>query len=143
LSAINGIVGIQVAAFVPCLPHPSTPLGNNFMDTSLIESCDRLRQEINDKISSLQEQVSESTQALRSRRNALAPISRLPPEILAAIFSLLSFYKCGMDILIYPGHKSCMLVTQVCRRWRETSLNHPGLWSRINFTKLTPVGIEG
>jgi hypothetical protein len=40
----------------------------------------------------LQEQVSESTQALRSRRNALAPISRLPPEILAAMFSLLSFY---------------------------------------------------
>ena len=34
-----------------------------------------------------------------------------------------------------------MCVAHVCRRWRETALNHPRLWSHINFTKLTPAGM--
>ena len=29
----------------------------------------------------------------------------------------------------------------MCGRWRETALNHPHVWSHINFGKLTPVGI--
>ena len=32
-------------------------------------------------------------------------------------------------------------VTHVCRRWRETALNHPRFWSHINLTQLTPVGM--
>lgn len=108
------------------------------MDTSLTESCDRLRQDIDDEIGLLQEQVLESTRALRSRRNALAPISRLPPEIFAKIFSLLSIFMWGV---VAPGHVSCMRVIQVCRQWRETALNHSSLWSHIDFTELTPVAM--
>jgi hypothetical protein len=104
------------------------------MSTSSAEPCDRLRQAIDDEINSW----AESTRALRSRRNALAPISRVPPETLAAIFSFLSpsWNK-------EAGHLAWMHVAHVCRRWRETALNHPHLWSYINFAKLTPAGVAG
>ena len=64
----------------------STAPGNHFMHTSLAESRDHLLQAIDGEIISLE----ESTRALRSRRNALAPISRLPLETLAAVFFFLS-----------------------------------------------------
>ena len=95
------------------------------MDTSSAESRDRLRQAIDDEINSSE----ESTRALKSRHNALALISRLPPETLAAIFSVLPSSTWNMEWI---------RVTHVCRRWRETALNHPRLWSYVNFTKLKP-----
>ena len=120
-----------------------------FMGTSLAESRDNLLQAIDDEIIISE----ESTRALRSRRNALAPVSRLPPETLAAIFFFLSppatfftslhfnRYGCFNDY----GHLAWMCVAHVCHQWRETALNHPRLWSHINFTrstvKLTPVAM--
>ena len=103
------------------------------MDTSLTQSCDSLRQAIDDEIYSLQ----ESLLALKSRRNALAPISRLPPEILAAIFFLLP----PSAWVKKAGNLAKICVTHVCRQWRETALNYPRLWSDFNFTKLTPAGM--
>jgi hypothetical protein len=106
-----------------------------FMDTGSGEPCDRLRQAIDDEINSLE----QSIRVLKTRRNALAPISRLPPETLAAIFSFLT-----------PSENECdfslewIRFSHVCRQWRETALDDPGLWSHINFRvadsyyKLTP-----
>ncbi|KAF8481691.1 hypothetical protein DFH94DRAFT_825642 [Russula ochroleuca] len=105
------------------------------MHTSLAESRDHLLQALDDEIISLE----ESTRALRSRRNALAPISRLPPETLAAIFSLLP--PPALFTFLCKGHLAWICVTHVCRKWRETALNHPYLWSHINFTRLTPVAM--
>ena len=103
------------------------------MDTSSAESRDRLRQAIDEEINSSE----EFTRTLKSRRNALAPISRLPPETLAAIFSFLpsSTWNKG------AGHFEWIRVAHICRRWRETALNHPRFWSYINFTKLTPAAV--
>ncbi|KAN0135823.1 hypothetical protein V8E53_006275, partial [Lactarius tabidus] len=77
----------------------------------------------------------ESIRALRLRRNALSPISSLPPEVLAAsaIFSLL----CPQSPDRNPGHDrhlSRLHVSHVCHRWREIALNHPSLWSHVDFT---------
>ena len=104
----------------------STP-AITFMGTSP-ESCDHLRQAIDDEINSLE---------AKSRRNALALISRLPPETLATIFTFLSdsaWKERSVDL-------ECIRVTHVCRRWREVALDHSRLWSHINFTKLTPAGL--
>ena len=76
------------------------------MDTSSAESNDRLRQAIDDEIDSLQ----ESIRALKFRRNTLAPISRLLPEILVAIFSISSHGELR--------HLDRICVSHVCRRWR-------------------------
>ncbi|KAF8471442.1 hypothetical protein DFH94DRAFT_674461, partial [Russula ochroleuca] len=92
-----------------------------------------LRQAMDDEINSLQ----ESLLALKCRRNALAPISRLPPETLAAIFSFLP----PSAWVKKAGNPARIRVTHVCRRWRETALNYPSLWSDINITKLTPAAM--
>jgi hypothetical protein len=103
------------------------------MDTTSPESRDRLRQAIIDEINSLE----APTRALKFRHNELAPISRLPCEILAATFSFLSVFAWneGSGILAW------ICVAHVCHRWRETALNHPRFWSHINLTKLTPGGM--
>ncbi|KAI0281206.1 hypothetical protein BGY98DRAFT_1094968 [Russula aff. rugulosa BPL654] len=104
------------------------------MDTTSLEPRDRSRQAIIGEVIDLLE---ASIRALKSRHNELAPISRLPSEVLATIFSFLSIFAWneGSSVLAWT------YVARVCCRWRETTLNHPRLWSHINLTKLTPVGI--
>jgi hypothetical protein len=113
----------------------STAPGNHFtvMDTSPTGSSDCLRQAIDDEINSSE----ESTRALKSRHNTLAFISRLPPETLAAIFSFLSPSAWDQE----AGHLAQICVAHVCCQWHETALNHPCLWSHINFTNLMPAGV--
>jgi hypothetical protein len=103
------------------------------MDTISTESRDHHRQTIIDEIKSLE----ESTRALKSRRNALAAISRLPPETLATIFAFLSASAWNERAV----HLEWIRVAHVCRRWREAALDYPRFWSHINFTKLTSVGM--
>ncbi|KAF8492739.1 hypothetical protein F5888DRAFT_1806551 [Russula emetica] len=97
------------------------------------ESRDRLRQAIIDEINSLE----ASARALKSHHNELAPISRLPPETLATIFTFLSASAWNeRDV-----HLKWIRVAHICRRWREIALEHPCFWSHINFTKLTSAGM--
>jgi len=104
------------------------------MDTSSATAQDHLLKAIEDEI-----KVSQRiTQELIYRRNALVPISRLPPETLVEIFSLLPF---AADDSKYVPHLARIRVTHVCHRWREIALYSPYLWNYINFTKLTPAGI--
>ena len=109
------------------------------MDTASPESRDRLRQSIVNEISSLVAYIGGLTsyiRGLKSRQNELAPISRLPCEVLATILSFLPFiaWNEGSDVLTW------IYVAYVCRRWREIALNYPRFWSYINLAKLTPVG---
>ena len=105
------------------------------MGTSSAESVDCLRQKIDDEINSLQ----ASIVALKFRRNALAPISRLSPETLAEIFSLLPSSLWNQEF----GHLERIRVAHVCSRWRGIALNQPRLWSHINLDNLTPAGVDG
>ncbi|KAI0042729.1 hypothetical protein FA95DRAFT_1609943 [Auriscalpium vulgare] len=75
--------------------------------------------------------------ALRQQHNTLVPVARIPPEILATIFS------CLMDIDIprkiqtshYESWNSFgwLAVTYVCQRWRQVALQHTVLWHDIIF----------
>ena len=111
------------------------------MDNSS-KTCDHLLQSIDDEINSLE----ESTRALKSRLNELVPFSRLHPENLVSIFFFLSLstWHDRPEKLVWrekTGVMAWVCVTHVCRRWRETALNNPRFWSRIDLTKLTPVGM--
>ena len=105
------------------------------MDTGSGEPRDSLRQAIDDEINSLE----QSIRVLKTRRNALAPISCLPPETLAAIFS---FLTPSANRHYFSLEWICF--SHVCRQWRETALNYPRLWSHITFhvndsySELTP-----
>ena len=68
--------------------------------------------------------LEDSIQALKSRRNALSPISRLPVEILCNIFSL--------SILCSPVcPESWTNFSQVSHHWRSLALGAPELWTNI------------
>ncbi|KAJ7612311.1 hypothetical protein DFH06DRAFT_898672, partial [Mycena polygramma] len=69
--------------------------------------------------------------ALRTRRNSLAPISRLPNEVLALILELSptrDYTPAG--IFIFGSAAS-----HVCHRWRETTLRSPLFWSDIDLLR--------
>ncbi|KAI9453541.1 hypothetical protein BJY52DRAFT_834312 [Lactarius psammicola] len=93
------------------------------------------RQSIDAKI----EASDESIRALRLRRNALAPISSLPPEVFATIFSFVRLPDRSI-LAEEPDHLACLRVAHVCHQWREIALNQPLLWSHVDFTTLTLVG---
>ena len=105
------------------------------MASSIDDSPECLRRAIDDELESLE----KSARTLKLRRNALAPISRLPPETIAIVFSFLSLPR--EYVRLFSGDKqdnlSWLRVSHVCHRWREIALNQPRFWSRIDFTTLT------
>jgi hypothetical protein len=84
--------------------------------------------------------LEESIRALKTCRNTYSPVSSLPPEVFAAIFS----YLClpGVPSLGgNPGKNLARLhISHVCHQWREIALNQPLLWSHINFDTLSSAG---
>jgi hypothetical protein len=84
------------------------------------------------------EALAESMRVLRSRRNSLAPISRIPPEILATIFGHIVENKTSRK---YQKRPACLIVTHICRHWREVALECPSLWAFISWNSARWVGI--
>jgi hypothetical protein len=110
------------------------------MDPSQANPREYQRQAIDAEIKSLE----ESIRALRYRRNALAPISSLPTELIAAIFYFLRLPAIGTSPAPLGGksdnHLAWICVAHVCRHWREIALDQPSFWSRVDFTNLTLAG---
>ncbi|KAH8100031.1 hypothetical protein BXZ70DRAFT_940016 [Cristinia sonorae] len=94
----------------------------------------------------LQDQVDRYIHAiadLRFRMNNLIAIARLPPEILASIFSWLFHLTkpADPDSLHYSALRSGNMrvipvypwihITHVCHYWREVALNTPSLWTNL------------
>jgi hypothetical protein len=72
---------------------------------------------------------------LRRRRNALSPVSRLPPELLVRIFTMC----CDMDNLrglldeddTYWITLDWVGVTEVYSAWCASALSQKALWTRL------------
>jgi hypothetical protein len=96
----------------------------------------RLQQTIDAEIKSLE----ESIRALKRRRNALSPVSSLPPEMFADIFSLLCIPSTSSPDGNTDYHLARLSVSHVCHRWREIALNQPLLWNHVDFTNLSMTG---
>ncbi|TFK57893.1 hypothetical protein BDN72DRAFT_806536 [Pluteus cervinus] len=80
---------------------------------------EKIRQQIDEEIAILEQRLF----TLRAQRNRLAPIFRLPVEIMSDIFL---FAHCGM----WP--KVPLALGSVSREWREIVLDLPDLWTRID-----------
>ncbi|KAJ7442289.1 hypothetical protein FB451DRAFT_1440398, partial [Mycena latifolia] len=69
----------------------------------------------------------DTVRALQSRRNALSPIGRLPPEMLSRIFLF-----CSQSSESLSWIKE---VTHISRHWRAVALACPNLWSIPLFSQ--------
>jgi hypothetical protein len=80
-------------------------------------------------ISTVDREVDAAMRLIHSLRNALAPISLLPPELLARVFHFLSLeeppYSRNQDL-------GWIRATHVCRFWRQVALGDSSLWARIS-----------
>ena len=77
---------------------------------------------------------------LKGRINAIAPISKLPPELLSAIFTevAINHYTCRTPRLYHSAAGlpyKWITLTHVCHAWRAIALDTPRLWSRIVLTR--------
>ncbi|KAF8263419.1 hypothetical protein EI94DRAFT_1501980, partial [Lactarius quietus] len=79
---------------------------------------------------------------LRHRRNALAPVSSLPTEVVLTIFSLVRAASTSLPFILgeRPDHLAWLRVAHVCHQWREIALNHSLFWSHIDFITVSSAG---
>jgi hypothetical protein len=65
--------------------------------------------------------------------NKTAPISAFPNEVLAAVF------EAGHRLLPESQIPFRLLVSQVCRHWRQVALGSSILWTRVDAVSTTPL----
>ncbi|KAI1786369.1 hypothetical protein LXA43DRAFT_58863 [Ganoderma leucocontextum] len=78
--------------------------------------------------------------AVRTHLNLCAPVNRLPPEVLFAIFDIVrcGFPHCdGVDVgdhaaILRPDNNSLIAATHVCRRWRDIAVGYAHLWTSVS-----------
>ncbi|KAG1861705.1 hypothetical protein F4604DRAFT_1787914 [Suillus subluteus] len=106
--------------------------------TTLVEQC---RTDIDKDIAALVASLS----ILRSRRNTLASVFSLPPEILVMIFTYTAEdanFNIYADIIPRStGTPTSMIVTHVCRHWRQVALECPSLWTFIDHLPVPWIAI--
>src|ERR1019366_7937030 len=81
------------------------------------------------RVAAISAEVDAARQLLCSLRNALAPISLLPPEILARVFHFLTLEEppCSGE-----QNLGWIRATHVCRLWRQVALGDSSLWAKIS-----------
>ncbi|KAI0040243.1 hypothetical protein FA95DRAFT_1611954 [Auriscalpium vulgare] len=94
----------------------------------------RAEQEFCDAYAVREEALEAASLALRQRHNTLLPVTRLPPEILATVFTCLFAHEhtCWSPAL-ESSLNFRLPVTHVCRRWRQVALEHSSLWADIDL----------
>lgn len=86
-------------------------------------------------------------QSLKSYRNSLAPVSRLPHILLTDIFILVHQSDRTDNLFslsLLPPPLPCLQISHVCRAWRDSALQCPLLWTDILFRppEWTPIMLE-
>jgi hypothetical protein len=81
-------------------------------------------------------------QSLKSYRNSLTPVSRLPHILLTDIFILI--HQSERTDSLFPPGPPCLQISHVCRAWRDSALHCPLLWTDILFRppEWTPIMLE-
>ncbi|TFK70779.1 hypothetical protein BDN72DRAFT_939751 [Pluteus cervinus] len=93
--------------------------------TPTMDSNSAERDKIDEEIVTL----SEALRELRAKRNNLAPIARLPPELLLRIFKLVQKDK------DQRAAYSWIAITRVSQYWRVVTITAKVLWCDITFNK--------
>jgi hypothetical protein len=78
--------------------------------------------------------------ALKTKRNSLLPIHRLPPEIVADVFKLAQHGCRSVDETApWENYDSSWCdIMLVCRRFREVAVHTPALWIMVDYRTHPP-----
>ncbi|KAG1748696.1 hypothetical protein EDB19DRAFT_1683168 [Suillus lakei] len=69
------------------------------------------------------------TQSMNSHKRLISTLWRLPTEVLSSIF----IYCLPEDKYLPPASgQAPMLLTRICRRWRDVAVDMPSLWCRLS-----------
>lgn len=71
--------------------------------------------------------------SLKSRRNSLCPVSRLPPEVLSEVFLVFAEQLQAQER--FEVDFKWTTVSHVCHLWRDIALQHGRLWGKIDMTR--------
>ncbi|KAJ8454528.1 hypothetical protein ONZ45_g19270 [Pleurotus djamor] len=114
---------------IPLSPHNTTKHVFPASTTHKIQSLmARIYPDLNDQCA-IDKKIAKHMKivcALRTRRNTLAAISKLPNEIIAEIF-----IACRTLREIFNHTPSAIIL--VCTAWRDIALSTPQVWSHISF----------
>ncbi|KAH9922626.1 uncharacterized protein B0H18DRAFT_1017134 [Fomitopsis serialis] len=88
-------------------------------------------------LDSVADQLRRAMLCVEHTRNILAPINRLPSEILCMIFSRVVMDCPRQSQRNHPSRGKHAIQT-VCRLWRQIAISFPVLWSEIELTQRTP-----
>ncbi|KAK7026121.1 hypothetical protein VNI00_015696 [Paramarasmius palmivorus] len=133
---------------LPTCSFPSVPLAtlrsNHTPSSANIARATVILQEEERELQSYGEEIQHVRQALErleverrmlkrrveERRSWLAPIRRLPMEILSKIFEL---SDCSLDISKYDVNTTALVLSQVSYYWRSVTIMKRSIWSNIHF----------
>jgi len=114
----------------------SLPLNQTFFDSMTFMHIENGSSSQFDHIDQEILRYENAVRELKSQRNLLAPISKLPAEILCNIFMF-----CSMPDPVTPSTYApdvrwrWITVTHITRLWRTIAESCPALWSKPEFTK--------
>ena len=138
---LSGPVYIHLHDSQSELPEACAPPDDRkSLKTAHVSACSSTETEIEAARRELNAQIrlaAHHVSTLKSHLNALAPISRLPFDIVSLIFNLLVDEDpvAWWDNWPQGSHLGWIQVTHVYRHWRNIALQNASLWTTIPFFK--------
>ncbi|KAJ2935681.1 hypothetical protein H1R20_g1413, partial [Candolleomyces eurysporus] len=99
---------------------------------NVIDSIDKEINDLEDSLAALKARRKANKIFIRKHQALVAPIKRLPPDILSTVFlACLPAIECP-EAAMTPNHPA-VVISQVCRHWRQLAFDTPLLWSRVQL----------
>ncbi|KIK35002.1 hypothetical protein CY34DRAFT_812478 [Suillus luteus UH-Slu-Lm8-n1] len=125
---------------VPNIDHPTIELNNKSISAILtarkqqldavlheISDVERVMDSIKNFHKQLVEQKEKIIQSMTFHKGLGSALWRLPPEILSQIF-----HHCLPEDNLSPAsNQAPLLLTRICRPWRDVAVNTPSLWCKL------------
>jgi len=129
---------VPESCFTKVLHTNHIPLVNELEELRniILEPQETIRK-LNEEITRLQAQRDELQQFVDGHHALAAPFRRLPSDIWGEIFvHCLPTNK--LNVAVCTVKEAPLLLTTVCRQWREITLNTPRLWSSVHISASNP-----
>ncbi|KAJ2922899.1 hypothetical protein H1R20_g14177, partial [Candolleomyces eurysporus] len=98
----------------------------------VLGSIDKEIKDLEDSLAALKARRKVNKTFIRKHQALIAPIKLLPPDILSTMFlACLPVIDCT-EAAMTPNHPA-VVISQVCRQWRQLAFDTPLLWSRIQL----------